>query len=145
MTTLEKIRAEIYKNSVQMHFDGNFYIKTNDVLRIIDKYAEQEPCKDAISREDVEECKELMTDINGDTVYAVRMSDIRQLPSVTQKSKTGHWINHILSIERSCCGNKLFADDENENCEDYDAIDDLGYKFCPNCGARMVEPQESEG
>ena len=46
----------------------------------------QEPCDDAISREDAEECKELMTDINGDTVYAVRMSDIRQLPSVTQKS-----------------------------------------------------------
>ena len=45
---------------------------------------------DAISRDDVEECKELMTDINGDTVYAVRMSDIRQLPPVTQKS--GKWI-----------------------------------------------------
>lgn len=45
-------------------------------------------CDDVVSREDAEECKELMTDINGDTVYVVRMSDIRQLPSVTQKS--GH-------------------------------------------------------
>ena len=43
MTTLEKIRAEIYKKSVQMHFDGNFYIKMDEVLQIIDKYAEQEP------------------------------------------------------------------------------------------------------
>ena len=41
---------------------------------------------DLISRQAVDEIKELMTDINGDTVYAVRMSDIRQLPSVTQKS-----------------------------------------------------------
>ena len=32
----------------------------------------QEPCDDTISREDAEECKELMTDMNGDTVYAVR-------------------------------------------------------------------------
>ena len=51
----------------------------------------QEPCDDAISREDAEECKELMTDINGDTVYAVRMSDIRQLPSV---STTKNIVNH---------------------------------------------------
>lgn len=43
---------------------------------------EQEPCEDAVSRQAFDEIKELMTDINGDTVYAVKMSDIRQLPSV---------------------------------------------------------------
>lgn len=46
------------------------------------KALEQKPCEDAISKTDLEECKELMTDINGDAVYAVRMSDIRQLPPV---------------------------------------------------------------
>ena len=46
---------------------------------------------DAVSREALDECKELMTDINGDTVYVVRMSDIRQLPSVTVQ-QTGEWI-----------------------------------------------------
>ena len=35
---IEQIRAAIYKKSVQMHFDGNFYIKIDDVLQIIDKY-----------------------------------------------------------------------------------------------------------
>jgi len=35
-----------------------------------------------IDRKALDECKELMTDINGETVYAVRMEDIRQLPSV---------------------------------------------------------------
>lgn len=44
-------------------------------------------CEDTISRDDVEECKELMTDINGDTVYAVRMSDIRQLSSVKPQTE----------------------------------------------------------
>ena len=43
---------------------------------------EQQSCEDAISRQAVDEITELMTDINGDTVYAVRMSDIRQLPSI---------------------------------------------------------------
>ena len=49
----------------------------------------QELSSALISREDAEECKELMTDINGDTVYVVRMSDIRQLSSVNlQEPKT---------------------------------------------------------
>ena len=38
----EQIRAEIYKKSVQMHFDGNFYIKIDDVFQIIDKYTKGE-------------------------------------------------------------------------------------------------------
>ena len=37
---------------------------------------------DLISRQALDECNELMTDINGETVYAVRMSDIRHLPTV---------------------------------------------------------------
>jgi len=49
----------------------------------------------------------------------------------------GHWISHILSIECSECKQKFFADDENENCQDYDACEDFGFKYCPNCGAEM--------
>lgn len=48
-----------------------------------------EPSGDLIRRQAMDEIKELMTDINGDTVYAVRMSYIRQLPSANpQGSKT---------------------------------------------------------
>ena len=96
----------------------------------------QEPGDDAISRKDIEECEELMTDINGDTVYAVRMSDIRQLPSVTHKS--GTWI-YRREDKYSC-----------SKCGATTSVDESGieekpmYKFCPYCGAYMVEPQESE-
>ena len=55
-----------------------------DALNMAIKALEQEPCEDAISRQAVDEIKELMTDINGDTVYAVRMSELRQLPSVNK-------------------------------------------------------------
>ena len=89
----------------------------------------QEPCDDAISREDVEECKELMTDINGDTVYAVRMSDIRQLPPVTQKS--GKWIYVLDADGFYICSECSYGNEYADN-------------FCPWCGAKMVEPQESE-
>ena len=64
----------------------------------------------------------------------IKVSDavdiIRNLPSVTpQEPKTGHWINGNYHIRCSECG------------EDYP------YRlrnYCPNCGAKMVEPQESE-
>ena len=87
-----------------------------------------QPCEDAISREDTEECKELMTDINGDTVYAVRMSDIRQLPSVNPQQKTGYWIAHsdgiwIKYYECSECGK----------------VHDTYSDYCPNCGTKMPE------
>ena len=35
-----------------------------------------------IDADAIDECEELMTDIKGDTVYAVRMSDIREMPTV---------------------------------------------------------------
>ena len=52
MTTLEKIRAEIlFKNRYQFWEYGiDTYLKIDDVLAVLDKYAEQEPCTDAQER-----------------------------------------------------------------------------------------------
>lgn len=49
----------------------------------------------------------------------------------------GEWISHIRSIECSVCKCKFFADDENENCQDYEPCTDFDFNFCPNCGADM--------
>ena len=54
------------------------------------------------------------------------------LPPVT--SKTGHWIKHEIEdtlrwLECSNC-----------HCETHN----VKHNYCPNCGCRMVEPQESE-
>jgi len=35
-----------------------------------------------IDADALDECKELMTDIKGETVYVVRMSDVRSIPTV---------------------------------------------------------------
>lgn len=51
MTTLEKIRAEIAKKFFEHGF-GNTKV-CYEVLQILDKYTEQEPCTDAISRQAV--------------------------------------------------------------------------------------------
>ena len=138
---------------------------------------ELKPCDDVVSRQAVDEIKELMTDINGDTVYAVRMSDIRQLPPVTPscdkcamngsgskycdncKQKSGKWIvdstvvektrqyvtyecgyrrimNYHMDVHCSKCGFKYAYTTDKE--------DSIPTNYCPNCGARMVESQESE-
>ena len=52
----------------------------------------QEPSGDLISSQAVDEIKELMTDINGDVIYAVRMSDIRQLPPVKPQESSITWV-----------------------------------------------------
>ena len=59
--------------------------------------------------------------------------------SVTQKS--GKWIGideePHEDYECSCCG--YIVSTFTANIEPH-----TEYKYCPNCGARMVEPQESE-
>jgi hypothetical protein len=71
--------------------------------------------------------------LHGDRVVTDNIKWIEQEP------KTGHWIatgdyytgayDSIDYVECSCC--------HYESLEEGD--------FCPNCGARMIEPQESEG
>ena len=59
MTTLEKIRAEIeednvlYNTNITLHDnEGQYVINASEyVMQIIDKYAEREPCEDAVSRQ----------------------------------------------------------------------------------------------
>lgn len=60
--------------------------------------------------------------------------DIISMPSITPlEPKKGHWVirPHVYGVTYcSECDFELKIDNTN---------------FCPNCGAKMVEPQESEG
>jgi hypothetical protein len=68
--------------------------------------------------------------------YCVDSEEI--IKALEQEPKTGHWINTgayytgaygtIDYVECSCCH--------------YESLEEGDY--CPNCGCRMVEPQESE-
>ena len=84
-------------------------------------------CDDAISRQAVlDGLKGCMCEDWVKTLFATM---VEQLPSVTQKS--GKWIDI----------NGIYAECSNCNEEIYITGD---FNYCPNCGAKMVEPQESE-
>ena len=63
---------------------------------------------------------------------------LHNLPSVEPVRKTGHWIgvDEEPHEDWECdrCGHIEYAD---ENTPDR-------FNYCPNCGALMIEPQESE-
>ena len=64
---------------------------------------------------------------------------IMDLPSVEQEPKTGHWIESNIPNEKYVCSECGGA------CWYYDYQGDVAKsRYCPNCGAKMVEPQESE-
>ena len=91
----------------------------------------QEPCEDAISRQAVQDyiAKYLSQYLYEDVRQAVETIDtyIGDMPSVNpQEQKTGHWKHDKCDV----CGASRPP---------------LLDNYCPNCGAKMVEPQaESE-
>ena len=94
-----------------------------------------QPCEDAISRQAVQDyvAKYLSQYLYNDVREAVEVIDeyIGELPSVTPQPKTGHWIHFASGDDCSECGwstGKYISPS----------------KYCPNCGAMMVEPQERE-
>jgi hypothetical protein len=92
----------------------------------------KEPCDDAISRQAVlDGIAEWIVDGYADSEADCShiSSLVTHLPPVTQKS--GKWIHFAQSDDCSLCGYSTGK---------YGSPS----KFCPNCGARMVEPQESE-
>ena len=97
----------------------------------------QEPCDDAVSRDAViyyikghihEIITESGTDKNAHTNSILRalINGVETMPSVTQKS--GKWIKKGKLWECSVCGDWSCCHES----------------YCNNCGAKMVEPQESE-
>ena len=54
---------------------------------------------------------------------------------IKQQKKTGHW-KYVQNDNNPDIG-KLY-------CSECNRIASFEYNYCPNCGARMVEPQESK-
>lgn len=115
--------------------------KTAEALEMAIQLLKQEPCDNAISRQAVIDAMRKNhrsggRDIDGDYIEGdyreCLYDDIISLPPVTpQESKMGHW---IMGKYKDTCNKCRCTYPKN-----------IGFKnFCPNCGAKMVEPQETE-
>ena len=133
MTTLEKIRAE-QAELFNASGIGNTFI-CYKALQIIDKYAEQE-CEDAVSIDVIIEWLKSKDIIKMSNQEKNARKELQALFSVQPKHETGHWIIDKGSLDAfygevckcSECGVESIGESD----------------YCPNCGAKMVEPQESE-
>lgn len=111
----------------------------------------QPPCEDAVSRQAVHDVlkKHWLSGTVAHRVIDEIGLSINVLPSVTPKEKTGRWIikdgkeqgydiggikTWYIQIMCDKCGFIKTAIEGHTG----------QYHFCSNCGARMVEPQESE-
>ena len=110
-----------------------------------------ETVEDCISREKalnvVHKYFEHYLQLNDD----ICLDGLRSLPSVTPKEKTGYWVEeNINEWSRKVFCSKCDCPPPLEHISNGDVYSAIGYgvinktKYCPNCGAKMVEPQESE-
>lgn len=100
-----------------------------------------EPCEDAISRQamlyglaSIAKAK-AKSDVQKALMGRV-MFFTEQLPPVTPKQRTGHWVKYAAPR----CGEQHY---KCTNCDDYVNFGQYGdyytkdFKFCPHCGAKM--------
>ena len=119
-----------------------------DIDRAI-KALEQEPCEDCISKKSLKHKLQEHHDffVNAYGGFSnlppndkSRVDEITNCiamvvnePPVNLQPKTGHWMKQALGYQ---CSNCTLCTNEKGR---------LTYNYCPNCGAKMVEQQKSEG
>lgn len=119
---------------VQLNTDEQLNVREHEAIRVAIKALEQQTCEDAISREDA-----LMaltgewTELTDELIHRF-IRRIKKLPSVNPQPKIGHWISH-------------YDEDAKEGwyeCDRCHTERAFNTDYCPDCGAKMVESQESE-
>lgn len=122
------------------HYGIDIEFKDSDKPDTFNELFGVEVCEDVVSRQAVEDAI-ANTIVNGEELgYAVAYDILSDLPSVNPQPKTGHWIllDECSNSGYYCseCHKKLVKEGWSGTVKKI--------KYCPNCGCRIVEPQESE-
>ena len=114
---------------------GSFAKDYKEALQMAIKALEQQLCEDCISRQAVNDGFKKYE--NGSFAYGCVRDYINKLPFVTPKEKIGKWIKYGTPRD----GEQHY---QCTNCKWYVNFGQWGdvytkqFKYCPNCGARMV-------
>ncbi len=94
-------------------------VNADDVLKILHKYGKY-------------------IFVTDEKKYSSMVDEIANLKASKQEPKIGHWIDNMdLGYHVSICSNCNWRGHG-------DTYLIYKSKYCPNCGAKMIEPQESE-
>ena len=109
-------------------------IEDCDEIEEIMSALEQQPCGDCISRQAMLEVQTKYAEHMGATKYWQMRDDIRTLSPVIPQPKIGRWME--------CGGDEPWL--KGYCCSLCNFTTAQKYDYC-TCGAKMVEPQKSEG
>jgi len=105
------------------------YHSLSEAIKVLSE--RQEPCEDAVSREDV--FNAVRGEERGgyvDETVECMLKVMSDLPPVTPKQKTGKWIRHPEWKADGECGYE---------CDQCGMGSDVDFNFCMRCGAKMEE------
>lgn len=137
------LKEQIMKLQTYKMFEGEdtVYVERDEVLKLL----AQEPCEDAISREELLKAIDTWDKFGCDADtklvphqdhyipyihYDDVVKGIKEMPTVTPQPNIGHWIKvgeGLLPFE----------------CSECEKLEFKKSKYCPNCGARMTESEET--
>ena len=127
---IKNLISEMKKETSGNFHDPEYRDEVYEALDMVVQVLEQEPCEDAISRQAA--INSIWNGTNMDVYTREVKESLEELPPVTPQPKTGHWIMKNPSPY------------EPWRCSNCNSVGSNLYNFCPNCGAKMVEIQESE-
>ena len=114
--------------------DGEKMLEAIEAL----EQTEPEKCSDSISRQAALREFTCLSD-NAFLINSTIQRIVKNLPPVIPERNTGHWIIH---------SDDLFPSESTQECSECHEHQPLHWRcsdnYCPNCGAKMVEFQESE-
>lgn len=137
MTKKEALRR--VKGYLTDYIPADNYKEVEEIVEAL----KQEPCDDCISRQAVLEIQTKYAEHIGATKFWQMRDDIKELPPVTPQPKTGHW-EWVQYDYNPKLGNWHCSECRCVVVECVDKNEKGGiplYKYCPQCGAKMVEPQ----
>lgn len=115
----------------KMHFAKSDICREHFDMAI--KVLEQQPCEDAVSRDEVLKAMAEAYDLNDDYDYRLDVErKLKQLPSVIPQPKRGKWI--VIRKEYEFMGG-IVNEPQGCKCSNCGGIVKFKSGFCPSCGS----------